>query len=260
MGRLYDMMLLLTEDVDNILEEHAEGISSRGEVGKVGGGGGGAQDRQGPMGWWAGGLACPMHVVGRILDPANQEECIFRNDQECTCVCKAFISTHYDHLTITREDGVERCASLVMQEGLMAFINLQGTFGMPAAIADCQGVKEGNVSVVQWWNWHGSDYPELATLACRVLSQPVPASVFERNWAIWDAVHTTRRNSLGFEKLRDLVYVAHNWEVVHNWHKVPEGLGVVRGNIEEPPIPEGYKMDGEMEDAEVGEDEVLQDE
>ncbi|GJP83662.1 hypothetical protein CLOP_g13791, partial [Closterium sp. NIES-67] len=53
-----------------------------------------------------------------------------------------------------------------------------------------------------WWNWHGTDFPELATLACRVLTQPVSAAACERNWAVWESVHTAKRNRLGSEKLK----------------------------------------------------------
>ncbi|GJP36021.1 hypothetical protein CLOM_g20562 [Closterium sp. NIES-68] len=74
-------------------------------------------------------------------------------------------------------------------------------------------VKEGRQSVVQWWSWHGTDFPELATLACRVLTQPASAAACKRNWAVWESVHTAKRNHLGLEKLSDLVYVAHNWKI-----------------------------------------------
>ncbi|GJP84653.1 hypothetical protein CLOP_g14700 [Closterium sp. NIES-67] len=92
--------------------------------------------------------------------------------------------------------------------------------------------KEGNYSMEAWWEWHGTDHPLLMALACRVLTQPVSASSCERNWAVWDTVHTARRNRLGSEKCKDLVYVAHNWKVVHNWHMADEGAGVVnRGSF-----------------------------
>ncbi|CAI5521047.1 unnamed protein product [Closterium sp. Naga37s-1] len=196
MGRLYDLMLQLTEDIRDFLDEHAEGVLTRGEVGdirKI------VQDR------WDNRLACDMHVVGRILNPTNQEEGIFRHDLECTRVFKKFVSKHFDDQTITRKDGVERRASLVIQEGLTAFLNLTGCFGMPDAIADRAAVKEGKMTAVAWWSWHGTEHPELTTLACRMLTQPVSASPCERNWAKFDAVHMARRNRLGAEKLRDLV-------------------------------------------------------
>ncbi|GJP47885.1 hypothetical protein CLOM_g7059 [Closterium sp. NIES-68] len=126
------------------------------------------------------------------------------------------------------------------------------------AIADRELVKAGEMDMVRWWNWHGTDHPALTALACRVLSQAVSAAACERNWAVWDSVHTTKSNRLGLEKCRDLVYVAHNWHVVHNWYKKEEGLGVVAGNIPEPPMPEGYNV--LEEEAEEGEDDVLEDE
>ncbi|GJP32492.1 hypothetical protein CLOM_g17108, partial [Closterium sp. NIES-68] len=73
-------------------------------------------------------------------------------------------------------------------------------------------LTEGSYSMEAWWEWHGTDHPLLMALACRVLTQPVSASSCERNWAVWDTVHTARRNRLGSEKCKDLVYVAHNWK------------------------------------------------
>ncbi|CAI5523372.1 unnamed protein product [Closterium sp. Naga37s-1] len=214
MGRLYDLMLQLTEDIRVFLDEHAEGVLSRGEVGEI---------RKIVQDHWDNGLACNMHVIGRILNPPNQEEGIFRTDLECTRVSNS-------------------------------------SFGMPAALADRAAVKEGKMTAVAWWSWHGTEHPELTTMACRALTQPVSASPCERNWATFDAVHTARRNRLGAEKLRDLVYVTHNWQVVHNWHKVPEGQRVVKENIEDPPTPAGYNVEEEVEEPEVGEDDVMADE
>ncbi|CAI5526874.1 unnamed protein product [Closterium sp. Naga37s-1] len=250
MGRLYDLMLQLTEDIRDFLDKHAEGVLSRGEVGEI---------QKIVQARWDNGLACNMHVVGRILNPTNQEEGIFRTDLECTRVFKQYVSKHYDDQTVTKKDGVERRASLVIQEGLNAFLNLQGSFDMPAALADREAVKEGKMTAA-WWSWHGTEHPELTTMACRALTQPVSASPCERNWAKFDAVHTARRNRLDAEKLRDLVYVTHNWQVVHNWHKVPEGQRVVKGNIEDPPTPTSYNVEEEVEEPEVGEDDVMADE
>ncbi|CAI5513630.1 unnamed protein product [Closterium sp. Naga37s-1] len=68
--------------------------------------------------------------------------------------------------------------------------------------------------------------------------------------------------------VRDLVFVAHNWNVVHNHHKGAAGAGpsgevrkagIVEGNIPPRPLPEGYKLeeDGEVE---VDEDDLTFDE
>ncbi|CAI5965470.1 unnamed protein product [Closterium sp. NIES-65] len=197
----------LTEDIRDFLDEHAEGVLTSNEVGDI---------REIVQDRWDNGLACNLHVIGRILYPTNQEECIFRTDLECMRVFKQYVSKHHGDKMVTRKDGVERRASLVIQEGLNAFLNLQGSFGMSDAIADRKAVKEGKMTAVDWWTWHGTDHPELTTMACRAITQPVSASPCERNWAKFDAVHTARRNRLGAVKLRDLVYVT---------HKAPEGLG-----------------------------------
>ncbi|GJP45562.1 hypothetical protein CLOM_g4942, partial [Closterium sp. NIES-68] len=130
---------------------------------------------------------------------------------------------------------------------------LRGSFGTAETISDRKLVKEGSYSMEAWWEWHGTDHPLLMALAYRVLTQLVSASSCERNWAVWDTVHTARRNRLGSEKCKDLVYVA------HNWHMADEGVGVVSGSILDAPVPAGYRVDREEEDEE-GEDEELLDE
>ncbi|CAI5955388.1 unnamed protein product [Closterium sp. NIES-64] len=94
MGTIYDLMLQLTEDVNDKLEA-GEKILPRAvatDIGKI------VRRR------WDESLACALHVVGRILNPANQEEGIFRNDMECTRIFKAFIARHYDGKTFTNKD------------------------------------------------------------------------------------------------------------------------------------------------------------
>ncbi|CAI5513459.1 unnamed protein product [Closterium sp. Naga37s-1] len=213
-------------------------------------------------------MAVPYKVM-RATDSSAKVEGIFRNDVECTRVFKAYIERHYDNKTFRRgKDGAPRRASLVLQEALLAYINMEGSFGTPAAISAREAVKKGEMSMVQWWSWHITEYPELATLACRMLTQPVSASPCERGWAQWEGVHTARRNRLGSAKCADLVYIAHNWNVVRNWYKKDGGKKdggstVVPGNIPDAPIPRGYNMDEEEEDDLLGgegEDAVLADE
>ncbi|CAI7912801.1 unnamed protein product, partial [Closterium sp. NIES-54] len=164
---------------------------------------------------------------------------------------------------INDKDGAPRRASLVLQEALLAYINLEGSFGKLSAIAAREAVKKGEMSMVQWWSWHSTEYPELATLACRILTQSVSASSCERGWAQWEGVHTARRNRLGSAKCADLVYIAHNWNVVRNWYNKDGAGTVVPGNIPDAPIPRGYNMDEEEEDDLLGgegDDAVLADE
>ncbi|CAI7793878.1 unnamed protein product [Closterium sp. NIES-54] len=119
--------------------------------------------------------------------------------------------------------------------------------------------ERGGVLHGRWW--HGTDAPKLAALAIRTLSQAVSASPCERGWSTWDGVHTARRNRLGSAKCRDLVFVAHNWNVVRNWHSRADVMpGVVLGNMTEPPMPEGYNVVEGDEEEEEGDDIILEDE
>ncbi|CAI5484298.1 unnamed protein product [Closterium sp. Yama58-4] len=135
---------------------------------------------------------------------------------------------------------------------------------MPEAMAQRKLVKEGKYSMVKWWQWNWTDAQQLSGLAVRVLSQPVSASPCERGWSTWDSVHTARQNRLGSAKCRDLIYVAHKWNVVRYWHTRADFLPhVVPGIGAEPPITAGYKGledETKREDEEEGEDDILQDE
>ena len=47
-------------------------------------------------------------------------------------------------------------------------------------------------------------------LALQILSQPCSASGCERNWSLFDAIHTKKRNKLTQKRLNDLVFVQYN--------------------------------------------------
>ncbi|CAI7853435.1 unnamed protein product [Closterium sp. NIES-53] len=145
---------------------------------------------------------------------------------------------------------------------MLAYINGDGSFGTKSAVEAREEIRAGKGDLLSSWQWHGCDYPELADIARRTLAQPVSASSCERNWAKWEGVHTARRNRLGSEKCRDLVYVAHNWLVVHSAHKRPEmeGAGIIEGNKPDPPVPEGYILQEEVDEEEEEEDKLLADE
>ncbi|CAI5944837.1 unnamed protein product [Closterium sp. NIES-64] len=82
MGRLYNVMPQLTEDVNNILDEDEQQLSSadKEKIRSI------IKDR------WDNNLACAMHVAGRILNPTDQEEDIFGSDAECIRIFKALIN------------------------------------------------------------------------------------------------------------------------------------------------------------------------
>ncbi|CAI5999284.1 unnamed protein product [Closterium sp. NIES-65] len=97
-----------------------------------------------------------MHVAGRILNPANQEEDIFGSDAECTWVFKALINQHVEFLIghdgKGRDEGPDYL--LALGDGLRAFLDMKGSFGMPEALARREKVKAGKYSMVKWSAGH----------------------------------------------------------------------------------------------------------
>ncbi|CAI7733651.1 unnamed protein product [Closterium sp. NIES-53] len=255
MGQLYDNMLQLTEELDKLLDGR-ECMLSRADKEKV---------REHLRRCWDESLACPLHVAGRILNPANQEEGIFLQDAECTKVMQewlerqmAFVNTNW------KKSRGKKGPVRPLHEGVTAYINGEGGFGTQTTIDGHGEIQLGMGNVMLWRQYNGWEHANLARIARRTLSQAVSASPCDRNWSTWDGVHKACMNRLGSEKVRDLVYVAHNWNVVHNFHKdagdaEPRMVGrkgaVVEGNIPPPPLLEGYKLeeDGEVE---VDEDNV----
>ncbi|KAI0511649.1 hypothetical protein KFK09_012279 [Dendrobium nobile] len=62
----------------------------------------------------------------------------------------------------------------------------------------------------EWWKMFGSSAPNLQKVAIRILSQTSSSSGCERNWSIFEQIHSKRRNHLEHQRLNDLVYVRYN--------------------------------------------------
>ncbi|KAL4326853.1 hypothetical protein AHAS_Ahas13G0041600 [Arachis hypogaea] len=85
------------------------------------------------------------------------------------------------------------------------FKNAEGDFGRQSAIRE-----RSTVMPDQWWESYGCGAPNLQKLAIRVLSQTCSSSGCERNWSIFEHIHSKKRNRLEHQKLNDLVYVHYN--------------------------------------------------
>ncbi|XP_024009284.1 uncharacterized protein LOC112084392 [Eutrema salsugineum] len=62
----------------------------------------------------------------------------------------------------------------------------------------------------EWWKLFGCDIPDLQKLAIRILSQTATSSGCERNWSVFERIHTKKRNRPEHQRLNDLVYVHYN--------------------------------------------------
>ncbi|XP_057991918.1 uncharacterized protein LOC131173766 [Hevea brasiliensis] len=80
-----------------------------------------------------------------------------------------------------------------------------GTFGFPSAIRG-----RTTKSPAAWWKTYGSSTPNLQKFAVKVLSLTCSASGCERNWSVFEHLHSKKRNRLFQERLDNLVYVKYN--------------------------------------------------
>ena len=59
----------------------------------------------------------------------------------------------------------------------------------------------------RWWQMFGQSTPNLQKIAIHILSQPSSAFGCERNWSMFEHIHSKRRNKLSMQRLNDLVFV-----------------------------------------------------
>eukprot|EP00253_Pinus_taeda_P008392 PITA_08392 len=85
-----------------------------------------------------------------------------------------------------------------------------------------------------WWESFGGQCPQLQRFAIRVLSQTCSASGCERNWSVFERIHTKKRNHLEQKRLNDLIFVKYNFRLRRNqlMSKTPYLDPIVLDNID----------------------------
>ncbi|XP_062224440.1 uncharacterized protein LOC133922955 [Phragmites australis] len=92
-------------------------------------------------------------------------------------------------------------------EELNTYQDQQGTFGHEIAIRQR---RNKNFNPAKWWLNHGTSTPNLRKLASRIPNLTCSSSACERNWSVFEQVHTKKRNKLLHDRMRDLVFVKFN--------------------------------------------------
>ncbi|XP_075083048.1 uncharacterized protein LOC107787249 isoform X1 [Nicotiana tabacum] len=69
---------------------------------------------------------------------------------------------------------------------------------------------DGTDEPVEWWDQYGIETPDLQTFAIRVLSLTCSSSGCERNWSVFEHIHTKKRNRLTLKRLHNLVFIKYN--------------------------------------------------
>ncbi|EOA34846.1 hypothetical protein CARUB_v10022425mg, partial [Capsella rubella] len=126
----------------------------------------------------------PLHAAGYFLNPEFQyKEDSGVNYEE---VLKAFYSTIE---TLIPEIATQDKITTELEQ----FRNASGLFGIP-----------------MWWSSYGGSTPTLRDFAIKVLSLTCSATGCERNWSVFQHLHTKKRNRLAQERLNDMVFVKYN--------------------------------------------------
>ncbi|KAK9006658.1 hypothetical protein V6N11_018992 [Hibiscus sabdariffa] len=92
-----------------------------------------------------------------------------------------------------------------LRKQLAKFQNKQGLFGTAHARIDAT-----TMTPISWWSTYGSENPELAEIAIRVLSQPISSSSAERVWSTYSYIHNIKRNRLNAKCADKLVFIHSN--------------------------------------------------
>ncbi|GAV74146.1 LOW QUALITY PROTEIN: DUF659 domain-containing protein/Dimer_Tnp_hAT domain-containing protein, partial [Cephalotus follicularis] len=85
------------------------------------------------------------------------------------------------------------------------FRERHGSFGRDIAIKLLNTMQPD-----EWWRLFGHSAPNLQKVAIRLFSQTSSSSGCERNWSVFERIHTKKRNRLEHQKLNDLVFVTYN--------------------------------------------------
>eukprot|EP00253_Pinus_taeda_P006378 PITA_06378 len=103
------------------------------------------------------------------------------------------------------------CDQLEIHRYATTFSSASGTFGKNLAKI-AREVDEPT----QLWEAFGNHCLELQRFAIRIFSQTCSATRCERNWSVFERIHTKKRNRLDKKRLNDLVYVQYNLRLRHN--------------------------------------------
>ncbi|XP_072084695.1 uncharacterized protein [Arachis hypogaea] len=137
-----------------------------------------------------------LHAAAYFLNP----DCFFsENYRESPDVMRALLNLVTLHCKVNNLDSVE-----AMKE-IHLYRDRKERFDRPEAVPAAKKFQPD-----EWWRLFGSSAPCLQKMAVRILSQASASSGCERNWSLFDQIHTTRRNRLEHDRLSDIMYVTYN--------------------------------------------------
>lgn len=97
---------------------------------------------------------------------------------------------------------------------LSLYTKAEGQFGINLAI-DSRDTK----SPAEWWSLYGNSAPTLQKFAIKILSLACSASGCERNWSVFEHIHSKKRNKLEHERLQKLVFIKYNQKLKNRFKR-----------------------------------------
>lgn len=93
----------------------------------------------------------------------------------------------------------------MLHEQFAKFQMKKGLYSMAAAQIDAV-----TMDAIDWWSSYGSETPDLADVAKKVLSQPISSSSAERNWSTYSYIHNVKRNRLNTKRADKVMFIHSN--------------------------------------------------
>uniref|UniRef100_A0ACD5XUR6 Uncharacterized protein n=1 Tax=Avena sativa TaxID=4498 RepID=A0ACD5XUR6_AVESA len=140
-------------------------------------------------------LHSPLHAAGCFFNPSIYFSPSFKMQ---SIVSRGLIKTI---TSLVRGDEIQDKVFLQLEE----YKKSTGDFGLPIAIR-----QREKLSPVAWWENFGNGTLELQSLAIRVLSQCCSATGCERNWDVFEYLHSTKLSRIERSRLIDVVFVQYN--------------------------------------------------
>ncbi|KAL4584188.1 hypothetical protein LXL04_008780 [Taraxacum kok-saghyz] len=136
-----------------------------------------------------------LHAAGHYLNPS-----IFYNNpgvKDDTEVIKGLMDCIHKMSSV--EDEIE------IHKELSIYAGAEDLFAQHMCVQ-----LRSTLAPAKWWMQYGASSPTLKKFAVKVLSLTCSSSGCERNWSVFEHIHSKKRNRLERQKLNDLVYIKYN--------------------------------------------------
>ncbi|GJM98369.1 hypothetical protein PR202_ga15376 [Eleusine coracana subsp. coracana] len=140
-------------------------------------------------------LHSPLHAAGCFFNPGIYFSPSFRMQSY------AFRGLIKTIASLVRDGEIQDKIFVQLEE----YKKSTGDFGLPIAIR-----QREKLNPVAWWDNFGNGTLELQSLAVRVLSQCCSATGCERNWEIFEFLHSSKLSRLERSRISDGVFIRYN--------------------------------------------------